>query len=105
MGLALLTTLYAYNHCFILISRHVFFLQVKAQLADGHLPVRGQAAAKLGALLFQAELGDQDSYGHQEDGYPKCLREWDQGTARFIAKEHAKLKGDLVFCELMLLTC
>ena len=77
-----------------LTCRHLFFSQVKAQLFDGHLPVKDPISARLGALLFQAELGDQDSYGHQEDGYPQCFREWDQGISRFIAKEHAKLKGD-----------
>ena len=80
--------------------RHLFFLQAKALLKDGKLPVSQEEAGKIGALLAQAEMGDsvedQVRDNHSMLCYPQYFNDWDVGTARAIAQEHSQLKGQSV---------
>ena len=80
----------------LLKCRHLFFLQAKALLKDGKLPVNPDEAGKIGALLAQAEMGDSmeaEAKNHPMLCYPPYFNDWDVGTARAIAQEHRKLKG------------
>ena len=78
--------------------RHLFFLQAKALLKEGKLPVNQEEASKIGALLAQAEMGDslEETRDHPMLCYPQYFNDWDVGTARAIAQEHSQLKGSSI---------
>ena len=85
-----------YSFVSLLKCRHLFFLQAKALFKDGKLPVTQEEAGKIGALLAQAEMGDSmdaEAKNHPMLCYPPYFNDWDVGTARAIAQEHSKLKG------------
>ncbi|XP_037081996.1 band 4.1-like protein 4 isoform X2 [Pollicipes pollicipes] len=87
---------YATEPCKLLdeITRYQFFLQVKKDIVDGRLPVRGELASELGAYVAQSELGDHDPSAHQ----PGYCAEFQLGMAPAagdggIAALHRTLTG------------
>ena len=73
--------------------RELFYLQLRADMKCGDLPVPDSKVGLMGALLAQSEMGDPPESPIPPLIYPPYFAKWEQGYPWKIALEHRKLKG------------
>ncbi|XP_061912589.1 E3 ubiquitin-protein ligase MYLIP-A [Entelurus aequoreus] len=74
-------------------TRHVFFMQVKEDLHNGHLRMGLEQAEELSALLAQAEFGDYNQNTAQYWYSELCGEEPCPDTINSIVSRHKALEG------------
>ena len=75
-----------------------FFKALRYQIQQGEIHIPDRKKSMIGAYIAQTEIGDyQESFNHTPSVVnPQYFPEWTGGIAHLIAKEHKKLRGDLV---------
>ena len=76
--------------------RELFYLQLRADMKCGDLPVPDSKVGLMGALLAQSEMGNPPEAPIPPLIYPPYFAKWEQGYPWKIALEHKKLKGNEV---------
>ncbi|XP_002733818.1 E3 ubiquitin-protein ligase MYLIP-like [Saccoglossus kowalevskii] len=74
-------------------ARHIFYLHVKNDLSEGKLDASTVQAAKLCALIAQAESGDYSKDKSQYNFYPHYIPNWPTTFSTNVVMEHRKLAG------------
>ncbi|CAH1270221.1 E3 ubiquitin-protein ligase MYLIP-like [Branchiostoma lanceolatum] len=76
-------------------TRHMFYLHLKEDLAEGRLTAPTNKAARIAALIAQAETGDYDCNNADlyASCYPAYLPTWSNDILSAIAAEHDKIRG------------